>query len=125
LRPPPEDFYKINSDGAFNSKTKSGGWGFVVRNSLGGVLLAAAGNIAHVDSAIQSEAIAAFKSIQQVTQLDMQHIILEMDASVLGRAIKASGVDHSPIACLVNHIRDIKRLEFFHVCDVPPLSKDD
>jgi hypothetical protein len=38
----------------------------------------------------------------------MQHIILEMDASVLARAIKALGVDQSPIACLVNQIRDIK-----------------
>jgi hypothetical protein len=42
----------------------------------------------------------------------MQHIILEMDASVLARAIKASGVDRSPIACLVNQIRDIKQLKF-------------
>jgi hypothetical protein len=76
------------------------------------VLLAAAGNITHVASAIQTDAIAVFKSIQQAVQLGMQHIILEMDASVLARAIKASGVDRSPITCLVNQIRDIKRLEF-------------
>jgi hypothetical protein len=71
-RPPPEDFYKINSDGAFHSKTKSGGWGFLVRNSLGDVLLATAGNIAHAASAIQTEAIAALKSIQQAAQFGMQ-----------------------------------------------------
>jgi hypothetical protein len=63
-RPPLEDFYKINSDDAFHLKTKSGGLGFVVRNSLGDVCLTATGNITHVASAIQTEAIAAFKSIQ-------------------------------------------------------------
>jgi hypothetical protein len=35
-RPPPDDFYKINLDDAFHSETKSGGCGFVVRNSLWG-----------------------------------------------------------------------------------------
>jgi hypothetical protein len=35
-RPSPEDFYKINLDDAFHSETKSGGCGFVVRNSLWG-----------------------------------------------------------------------------------------
>jgi hypothetical protein len=65
---PPEDFYKTNSDGAFHLETKSGECGFVVRNSLGDVLLAAAGNIAHDTSDIKTKAIAVFKSIQQSTK---------------------------------------------------------
>jgi hypothetical protein len=106
---PPEDFYKTNSDGAFHLETKSGECGFVVRNSLGYVLLAAAGNIAHDTSDIKTKAIAVFKSIQQTTELGMQRIILEMDVS--STAIRAWGVDRSPITCLVNQIRDM-RLEF-------------
>jgi hypothetical protein len=45
--------------------TQSGGWGFVVMNSLGDVFLAAAENIAHVTSAIQTEAIAPFKTFKR------------------------------------------------------------
>jgi hypothetical protein len=45
-----------------------------------------------------------------------------MDGSVLARAIKASGVDRSPIACLVNQIRDIKRLEFSS-CNISVCSR--
>jgi hypothetical protein len=52
------------------------------------------------------------KSIQQAAELSMQLIILEMDVSVLARAIRAWGVDQNSIACLVNQIRDIMQLEF-------------
>ena len=44
-KPPPADIYKINSDGSFDPSSRSGGWGFVVRDSSGEVLAAGAGNI--------------------------------------------------------------------------------
>uniref|UniRef100_A0A8R7TWE4 Reverse transcriptase zinc-binding domain-containing protein n=1 Tax=Triticum urartu TaxID=4572 RepID=A0A8R7TWE4_TRIUA len=33
--PPPDDFLKINTDGAFRLSTKSGGWGFTIKNNHG------------------------------------------------------------------------------------------
>ena len=60
-RPPPEEYYKINIDGAFDSKSGTGGWGFVMRNMKGKVMLSGAGNICHVASAIHAEAVAALE----------------------------------------------------------------
>jgi hypothetical protein len=58
---PPEDTYKINSDGSFDPNNRSGGWGFVVRNKNGDILAAGAGNITYVASALQAEAIACIR----------------------------------------------------------------
>jgi hypothetical protein len=41
--PPPQDFLKINVDGAFNHATKLRAWGFVVRDAAGEAVLAGAG----------------------------------------------------------------------------------
>ena len=34
-KPPPIDNYKINIDGAFYQETRTGGWGFVIRDTWG------------------------------------------------------------------------------------------
>ena len=48
--PPPEDVYKINTDGAFRAVTNQGGWGFVVRNRVGDFLEGGCGNLRRVAS---------------------------------------------------------------------------
>ena len=62
-RPPPENFYKINIDGAYDPNTRTGEWGFVVRDSNGEVLLVGAGKISRAASAIQTELVVALKAI--------------------------------------------------------------
>ena len=62
-RPPPQEYYKINIDGVFDSKWGTGGWGFVVRNMKGEVMLSCACNICHVVSPIHAEA-RALRSVQ-------------------------------------------------------------
>jgi hypothetical protein len=61
---PPEDTYKINSDGSFDPNNRSEGWGFVVRNKNGDILAAGAGNITYVASALQAEAIAVYQKFR-------------------------------------------------------------
>jgi hypothetical protein len=51
-KPPEGDVLKINFDVAFDPVSHSGGWGFVVRNSLGEVVGAAAGRLDHVNEAL-------------------------------------------------------------------------
>jgi ribonuclease HI len=122
-KPPPLEYYKINTDGAFDPNTRTGGWGFVVRNTNGEVLLAGAGNICHVASALHAETIAALKGVQQVARLGMQHIILETDASILASAINATGIDRSPIGCLVYQIRDLMQSDF-STCSVSVCNRN-
>jgi hypothetical protein len=42
---PPADYYKLNIDASFDPKTRSGGWGYIARNSEGDFLDGGAGNI--------------------------------------------------------------------------------
>ena len=41
--PPPCEFLKVNTDGAFHKGTHAGGWGFTVRDEYGILLAAGAG----------------------------------------------------------------------------------
>lgn len=45
---PPNDWLKINVDGAFNISTMEGGWGFVIRNHNGEALGSGAGRMEHL-----------------------------------------------------------------------------
>jgi len=62
-KPPPEDIYKVNIDGAIDPKTRTGGWGFVVQNNHGELLAAGAGKINYAASALHAEAMAAYKGL--------------------------------------------------------------
>jgi ribonuclease HI len=110
--PPSEDTYKINIDGSFLSGARTGGWGFVIRNYNGEMLAAGAGNIVYAASALQTEALAAYKSLQHASQLGMMNIILETDAAVLALALKSEEIDRSPIGSLTKQIRDLMQSEF-------------
>ena len=76
-KPPPNDICKINVDGAFYSDAKTEGWGAVIRDSSEDVLAAGAGNISYAASAVQTEAITAYKGLQLAAQLGMINIILD------------------------------------------------
>jgi ribonuclease HI len=106
-KPPPDGFYKINTDGSYNLNSRSEEWGFVIRDTIGDVCWAAAGNITRAASALQTEAIAALKAIQQAVQLGMTHIILEMDALVLASTLTSTRFDRSVMGCLVRKIQDL------------------
>jgi len=54
-RPPPQEFLKINVDGAFNHATKLGAWGFVVRDAAGEAVLAGAGKAANIYDALMAK----------------------------------------------------------------------
>jgi hypothetical protein len=62
-KPPPEDIYKVNTDGAFDPKTSIGGLSFVVRNKYGELLAAGAVKINYVASALHAEATTAYKGL--------------------------------------------------------------
>ena len=71
------------------------------------MLAEGAGNIVYAASALQTEALAAYMSLQHASQLSMMNIILETDAAVLASALKSEEIDRSPIGSLAKQIRDI------------------
>jgi ribonuclease HI len=101
---PPDHTYKINIDGAFHSDSRTGGWGFVIRNANGDVLASGAGKISFTSSVIHTEAIAAYKGLQHAAQLRITKIILETDATVLADALNSM--------LIVRQMRDFMQFEF-------------
>ena len=110
--PPPEDMYKINIDGAFKSATSKGGWGFLVRNSVGAFLEGGCGNLCRVTTSFQAKALAALYSLERAALSGMTRIILETDATELVRGLTSEDLDHSIDDILLKQIRDFIDSEF-------------
>ena len=83
--PPPTNFLKINTDGAFRQSSGSDGWGFTIKNELGEMLVAGAGNLESVADPFHAETVAMFHAVQEATRMGCQKIILETDAVALKR----------------------------------------
>ncbi|PNT75811.1 hypothetical protein BRADI_1g38111v3 [Brachypodium distachyon] len=60
---PPEDFIKINIDGAFHANSGRGGWGWIARDGEGDIIFAASGAIVRASEALQTEAEALIRGI--------------------------------------------------------------
>jgi hypothetical protein len=103
-KPPEGDVLKINFDGAFDPVSHSGGWGFVVRNSLGEVVGAAAGRLDHVNEALQAEAEACSRALSIVQKWGISRIVLESDSQILVRAINLDEDDRGPNGVLFKEI---------------------
>ena len=109
--------YKINIDGAFKSATSKGGWGFLVRDSVGVFLEGGCGNLCRVATSFQAEALAALYSLERAALLGMTRIILETDATELVRGLTSEDLDHSVDGILLKQIRDLIDSEFVY-CEI-------
>jgi hypothetical protein len=103
--PPPDDFVKINLDGAFDAESRSGGWGCVARNSDGTVIFAAAGASHNLSEALHSECIALMKAIMLAESYGMGRVIFSTDCACLKLATTSAGYDCSPLGTLFREIK--------------------
>lgn len=77
-KPASGNFLKINIDGSFSESSRSGGWGFVIRNT-DHVVGAGAGNIPVVSDPLHSEAEACLQALSFPTDAGMGRIEIETD----------------------------------------------
>jgi ribonuclease HI len=112
-RIPPEDMYKINCDGAFIPGSNSAGWGYVIRNHFGEVVVAGAGS-ENCLSAQHAEATACLKGLEleQAAALGMDRVILETDAATVAKALSDPTTDRSVIGILIAEIKTQMFYEF-------------
>jgi len=104
---PVEDVLKINSDGSFNPKTGAGGWGAVIRNSMGQVVKAGAGHIHHALDAFHTEVIAALEGVKMAKMAGMTNVVLETDAILLKYALVNNSFRQSSVGGLIHEIKAI------------------
>ena len=111
--PPPDDFLKINTDGAFRLSTKSGGWGFTIKNNHGIALVAGgAGSLENVAEPLQAEALAMLYAVNEASRMGCQKVILETDAVALKQAITSDLYDYSSLGVLFKEIRAVLQSAF-------------
>jgi hypothetical protein len=103
--PPPCEFLKINTDGAFYNSSHTGGWGFTVRDNTGMLLAAGAGNLEHVSNALHAEALALLHAVKFSTQLGYNQVIFEMDSATLKQAISSKEYDLAPLGAIFQEIK--------------------
>jgi hypothetical protein len=109
---PTGDILKINCDGSYVQATKSGGWGFVIRDCDGIVRGAGAGRINVTASPAHSEAEACIQAVRYAADRGMVNVIVESDASNLIRAVQSSEFDRAPEGVIYRDIRIFSRLNF-------------
>jgi ribonuclease HI len=102
---PMYSYVKINTDGAFRESSRSGGWGFILRNDEGVPVAAGCGHIQEIGSALQAEAIATLQAIKITSQMGCSRVQLEMDSSVLKKAITSKEYDLAPLGSLFKEIK--------------------
>lgn len=98
---------KINSDGAYIAETGEGGWGFVIRDSEGEVILSSAGRISYLLDAFQAEVVACLAGARAANALGMGHVVFETDSIILKQAMDAD--DHR-LAATGGLIYELKKL---------------
>ena len=111
-KPPNEDVLKINTDGSFVQDERCGGWGFVVRDSVGEVMGAGAGHLKHVADAFHAEAEACSKALQIAQYWGISCIQIETDSQLLIHALKNDGDDLGFCSVLIKEIKETLFLNF-------------
>ncbi|KAF8698882.1 hypothetical protein HU200_035144 [Digitaria exilis] len=112
MEPSGPGFYKINFDASYHQSSGSGGWGCVVRNNMGNVLHVGLRKLQILSSPPHAEAEAATRSIERAVLLGITHVVLETDATILGKALRTSAWDGSQYETLFRKMRDLLFFEF-------------
>ncbi|XP_071722472.1 uncharacterized protein [Rutidosis leptorrhynchoides] len=81
--PPGEAYFKINFDRAFTYGSTSNRFGFIVRDYRGNIIHAEAGSIGAAEDAFNAETVAAWRALSWASIMQVQHIVLKGDCSLL------------------------------------------
>jgi hypothetical protein len=102
---PPEGVYKINCDGAFLHESGKSGWGFIIRDNTGEMVVARAGDAESLMNAQYAETVACLKGIEYAESLGIERIIVETDATTVVDTINNPDSDRSPLTMMFREIR--------------------
>lgn len=105
---------KLNIDGAFQETQKTGGWGFILRNSEGQGLLAGAGRLAFVHDADSAEARACQAALLAASVQGITEVGIETDSLILVSALKSWEYDQAPGTAIFGEVKLFIQLNFIH-----------
>jgi ribonuclease HI len=107
-QPPLPDILKINIDGSLQHVSKTGAWGFIIRNHEGMAVLAGARNLAPVHDALLAETMACKHALEAAEHVGISQVELETYSTQLREAITSSTRDLSIGGGLFTDIRSLQ-----------------
>jgi hypothetical protein len=117
---PRQGEFKINSDGAFDPITGSGGWGFIIRDDRGMMIKAGAGREAALLDAFHAELLGCLAGLKAAIHLGLHKIVMEVDASLIKAAVEGDDYRLSAMGGVITELRCILLYDFaeakFEVC---------
>ena len=84
----------------------NGGWGFIIRDRQSDAVAADAGRLSAVPDALTAETSACAKALQSAIDFGISRIQLEMDSSVLKKALLSSSMDLAASGMLIRDTRE-------------------
>ncbi|KAM0924113.1 hypothetical protein ACQ4PT_005102 [Festuca glaucescens] len=93
--PPPKGWVKVNTNGSFSDRDRSGGVGIIMRDRLGNCLSTSCVALMQCEDAEEVEDKAALEGIKIATNLGYTKIVLELDCSAVAKALRLREPDRS------------------------------
>jgi len=109
-RKQPEGFLKLNCDVSFIQESKSGSWGFLIRDHDGDVVMLGHGRINNMLSALHDELIACLQGVQVASNMGIGKLILETDALNVQLALQSQSFDVRPEVGLIEELKSLSKL---------------
>jgi hypothetical protein len=102
---PRSGYMKINIDGSYREETRTGGWGFVIRNDAGEIECAGAGQINAVSGSLQAESMACLQALRVAAEQGMMTIEVETDCQTLKNALQSTEWDAAPEGMIFRELK--------------------
>ncbi|KAE8789456.1 hypothetical protein D1007_36346 [Hordeum vulgare] len=106
---------KINTHEAFSENPWRGGWGFVIRDSVGVVAGSGAGKMAFPIDTVHTEAEGCIQGLTAAMNWGMTRVVVETDSKVLVDALNKEVYDRSHIGVIVRDGQMLADLNFSNV----------
>lgn len=111
-KPPPEEFVKINLDGAYYPESGMGGWGYIARAPDGDILFAAAGPLCNLSEPLQAKSNAFLKAVDLSENFGMGKVIFEIDCLNLKQTVCSDASERATLGALFREAKYRLRLGF-------------
>jgi ribonuclease HI len=104
---PSPGWVKLNCDGSYKKEDGSAGAGMILRDDVGKVIFSSCRQLIRCGDPLEAETKACEEGLCLALQWSNCPVSLELDCSVLVEAIKGRTQNRSPLAHLIEEIKDI------------------
>ncbi|KAK9992096.1 hypothetical protein SO802_027081 [Lithocarpus litseifolius] len=108
-KPPLQNGFKVNYDGAICQKNNCSGVGVVIRNNEGLVVASIAQNFSQAYKLVEIEAMAATRAIEFAGEIGVDGIVVEGDSSVVANALRTKNLGMASYGVFIDDARVLER----------------